>query len=146
MLDNDLAELYGVETKNFKRAVRRNIFRFPHDFMIKLTIEEQSALRCHFGALERGKHSKYLMYAFTEQGISMLSSVLSSRRAISVNIQIMRTFTKLRAMLSGYKELREKIEEMEKKYDGQFKIVFEALKEMLYEKEKPKAKIGFLRD
>ncbi|MCX5749251.1 MAG: ORF6N domain-containing protein [Candidatus Saganbacteria bacterium] len=144
MLDKDLADLYGVETKYLKRAVKRNIFRFPDDFMIRLSIDEQKALRCHFGALERGKHSKYLMYAFTEQGIAMLSSVLNSKRAVLVNIQVMRTFTKLRTMLSGYKELRNKIEEMEKKYDGQFKIVFDALREMLHEKEKPKGRFGFI--
>jgi phage regulator Rha-like protein len=144
MLDSDLAELYGVSTYDLKRAVRRNLSRFPADFMFELTQEEYSALRRHSGALKRGAHSKYLPYAFTEHGVLMLSSVLNSERAVPVNIQIMRTFTKLREMLASNKELRRKIEEMEKKYDHQFKLVFQAIKELLVPPApKPKGPIGF---
>ena len=144
MVDKDLAELYGVTTYDLKRAVRRNLSRFPADFMFELTGEEHSALRRHFGALERGSHSKYLPYAFTEHGILMLSSVLNSERAVQVNIQIMRTFSQLREMLAGNKELKLKIEEMEKKYDSQFKVVFQAIRELFEPPaSKPKRRIGF---
>ncbi len=144
MVDKDLAELYGVTTYDLKRAVRRNLSRFPADFMFEMTKEEYSALRRQFGVLKRGSHSKYLPYAFTEHGILMLSSVLNSERAVQVNIQIMRTFTQLREMLAGNKELKQKIEEMEKKYDHQFQIVFQAIKKLL-EPPSPKSKgpIGF---
>lgn len=121
MLDKDLAELYGVTTYDLKRAVRRNLSRFPADFMFELTRQEHSALSRHFGALNRGAHSKYLSYAFTEHGILMLSSVLNSERAVEVNIQIMRTFTKLRRLMLEHAGLRKKIEDMESKYDYQFK-------------------------
>ena len=131
MLDRDLAELYGVTTYDLKRAVRRNPSRFPTDFMFELTQQEHSDLRRHFGVLKRGAHSKYLPYAFTDYGILMLSSVLNSKRAVEVNIQIMRTFTKLRQMLASHKELRRKIEEMEKKYDYQLQVVFKAVKKLL---------------
>jgi phage regulator Rha-like protein len=121
MLDRDLAALYGVETKMLNRAVKRNTERFPEDFMFQLSKEEYTELlRCQFGTLKRGQHSKYSPYAFTENGVAMLSSVLNSRRAIQVNIQIMRTFTKIREMIATHKELKQKIEEMEKKYDYQF--------------------------
>ena len=144
MLDKDLAELYQVTTYDLKRAVRRNLSRFPVDFMFELTRQEHSALRRHFGALKRGSHSKYPPYAFTEHGILMLSSVLNSERAVMVNIEIMRTFTKLREILASHKELRRKIEEMEKKYNHQFQIVFKAIKELLEpSKRKPKGPIGF---
>jgi hypothetical protein len=111
--------------------------------MFELTQQEHSALRRHFGALERGAHSKYLPYAFTDYGILMLSSVLNSHRAIQVNIQIMRTFTKFREMLASHKELRKKIEEMENKYDYQFQIVFKAIKKLLNPPRKSKGPIGF---
>ena len=144
MLDRDLAELYGVETRVLKQAVRRNIKRFPEDFMFTLTFREESFLRSQSVILEgKGKHSKYLSMAFAEQGVAMLSSVLKSDRAIQVNIQIMRTFTRLREMLAGHKDLQKKIEDMEAKYDKQFRMVFEAIKQLLSEKEKPKKKIGF---
>jgi len=144
LLDEDLAVLYGVETKQLKRQVRRNIERFPDDFMVELTQKEyQDFLRCQFGAIKRGGHSKYLPYAFTEQGVAMLSSVLNSKRAILVNIQIMRAFTRLREMLLTHKDLKRKIEVMEKKYDQQFKAVFEAIKQLLISSEKPKRRIGF---
>jgi len=143
MLDKDLAELYGVETKRLKEQVRRNIERFPQDFMFELTKDEYQALRSQIATLKRGQHSKYAPFAFTEHGVLMLSSVLNSERAIQVNIQIMRTFTKLREMLSTHKDLKRKIESMEKKYDEQFQIVFEAIKQLLTEEDKPKKKIGF---
>ena len=148
MLDRDLAELYGVETSHLKRQVNRNLNRFPEDFMFELTREEVDFLRCQSGTLEtgRGRHLKYLPYVFTEQGVSMLSSVLNSDRAIIVNIQIMRTFTKLRQMLSTHEELKKKIEEMENRYDHQFRVIFDAIKQLIDEDLKPKRDIGFDRN
>jgi phage regulator Rha-like protein len=147
MLDKDLAQLYGVETKALNRAVKRNVDRFPDDFMFRLSREEYNdLLRYQFGTLKRGQYSKYLPFAFTENGVAMLSSVLNSKRAVQVNIQIMRTFTRLREMLMTHKDLKEKIEAIEKKYDYQFKIVFEAIKQLLEPPEKAKKKIGFLRE
>ncbi len=143
MLDSDLAVLYGVETKQLKRAVRRNIERFPDDFMFELTLEEYKSLRRQFGTLERGTHSKYRPFAFTEQGIAMLSSVLHSERAIKVNITIMRAFVKLRRLLQTNDELNNKFKEMEKKYDKQFKIVFQVLKKLMEQPEPPRKEIGF---
>ena len=144
MLDSDLAELYDVETKVLNQAVKRNIARFPEDFMFQLNKEEASGLsRSQFVTLKRGQNIKYLPHAFTENGVAMLSSVLNSERAIQVNIQIMRTFTKIREMLLSHKDLKHKIEEMEKKYDAQFKIVFNAIKELMSQPEKPIRKIGF---
>lgn len=143
MFDKDLAELYGVETEHLKRQARRNWDRFPDDFLLTLTRQEASNLIRHFGGSRWGGTRKP-PFAFTEQGILMLSSVLNSRRALQVNIQIMRTFTMLREMLAGNKELRRKIEEMEKKYDHQFQIVFKAIKELLEPPPpKPKPPIGF---
>jgi phage regulator Rha-like protein len=146
MLDSDLAELYGVEVKHLKRQVRRNITRFPEDFMIQLSKEEYDSLRCHFGTLKRGEHSKYLPYAFTEQGVAMLSSVLNSERAIQVNILIMRAFVKLREMLATHKDLAKKLEDMERKYDAQFKVVFDAIRELMKPPEPKKRQIGFHRE
>ncbi len=126
------------------QAVKRNIARFPEDFMFQLNKEEASELsRSQIVTLKRGQNIKYLPHAFTENGVAMLSSVLNSERAIQVNIQIMRTFTKIREMLSSHKDLRHKIEEMEKKYDSQFKIVFNAVKELMSPPEKQVRKIGF---
>ncbi len=142
MLDNDLAALYGVETRVLKQAVRRNISRFPADFLFELSGDEFENLRSHFVISSWGG-TRYLPMAFTEQGVAMLSSVLNSERAVNVNIQIMRTFTKLRKMLLSHDELRKKIESMEKRYDEQFKIVFDAIKRMLLEDERPKRKIRF---
>jgi len=143
MLDMDLAALYEVETRVLKQAVRRNISRFPNDFMFQLTRTEYNSLRSQIGTLKRGSHTKYLPFVFTEQGVAMLSSVLNSDRAIQVNIQIMRAFTKIRQMLSTHVELRRKIEAMERKYDQQFKVVFDAIKQLLEAEVKPKKKIGF---
>jgi len=145
MLDRDLAQLYGVTTGNLNKAVNRNIGRFPEDFMFQLTAEEFKNLKFHFGISSWGGTRK-LPRVFTENGVAMLSSVLNSRRAIHVNIQIMRTFTRLREMLMTHKDLKQKIEEMEKKYDYQFKIVFDAIKQLLRTPEKPKKRIGFLAD
>lgn len=147
MLDRDLAILYGVETRVLNQAVRRNEKRFPPDFMFQLSQEEAAELsRSQFVILKRGQNIKYLPCAFTENGVAMLSSVLNSERAISVNIQIMRTFTKIREMLATHKELRQKIEKMEKKYDAQFRIVFDAIKQLMDPPLKAKKRIGFLRD
>ena len=143
MLDYDLAPLYGIEAKYLKRAVKRNLSRFPRDFMVKLTEQEYDSLRCQIGTLKRGQHAKYLPYAFTEQGIAMLSSVLNSERAIQVNIAIIRAFVKLREILLTHKELSRKLDELEKKYDAKFRVVFEAIRRLMKEEEKPKAPIGF---
>jgi phage regulator Rha-like protein len=143
MLDRDLAELYGVETRVLKQSVRRNIKRFPPDFMFELTRQENQSLRSQNVTLKRGQHSKYLPFAFTEQGVAMLSSVLNSQRAIDVNIEIMRAFVRLRQMLSAHKDLERKLAALEKKYDDQFKIVFEAIAELMAPPEKPRRKIGF---
>mgnify|MGYP001559560223 CR=1 FL=1 len=142
MFDKDLAELYGAETEQLTRQVRRNMDRFPEDFLLQLTREEFRNLIRHFGRSSWGGTRK-LPFAFTEHGILMLSSVLNSKRAIQVNIQIMRTFTRLRELLAGHKELRRKIEEMEKKYDYQFKMVFDAIKKLLDPPRNRKEPIGF---
>ena len=136
MLDRDLAELYKVETSQLKRAVRRNIDRFPSDFMFELTPAELENWRCQFGTSQSDKMGlRYKPMVFTEQGVAMLSSVLRSKRAIHVNIQIMRAFTQLRKMLSTHEGLKRKIEAMEKKYDQQFQIVFDAIKQLLSEED-----------
>lgn len=147
MLDRDLAQLYGVETRVLNQAVRRNIDRFPDDFMFSLTREEITRISqfviSSSASPETLKFSKNVM-VFTEYGIAMLSSVLNSPRAIQVNIQIMRTFGKLRDMISSHKDLARKLAELEKKYDGQFQIVFEAIRQILEVEQRPKRKIGFL--
>lgn len=146
ILDKDLAELYEVETRILNQSARRNIKRFPADFMFQLTQEEALELsRSQIVILKRGHNIKYLPYAFTENGVAMLSSILSSDRAIAVNIQIMRTFTRLREIMGTHKELRLKFEKMEKKYDHQFKVVFDAIRELMTPPEKSKRKIGFNR-
>ncbi len=147
MLDRDLAILYGVQTRTLNQAVKRNIKRFPPDFMFQLNQEETIELsRSQFVILKRGQNIKYLPYAFTENGVAMLSSVLNSERAISVNIQIMRTFTKIREMLETHKEIKQKIEKLEKKYDYQFKVVFDAIRQMMSPPKTKKQKIGFARE
>ena len=142
MIDQDLAVLYSVETKILIQAVKRNIKRFPEDFMFQLTKTEFINLRSQIVTSSWGGR-RYSPYAFTEQGVAMLSSVLNSERAIQVNIQIIRTFTQLRELLSTHKDLREKIENMEKKYDKQLREIFEAIKYLLTEETKPKEPIGF---
>jgi len=147
MLDNDLAELYGVETRVLNQAVKRNIKRFPSDFLFQLSQAEAAELsRSQFVILKRGQNIKYLPFAFTENGVAMLSGVLNSDRAIAVNIQIMRTFTKLRELLATHRELRRKVEEIEKKYDHQFKSVFDAIRQLMASPEPSKKKIGFMRE
>jgi hypothetical protein len=137
-----LADLYGVPTKALKQAVRRNLDRFPPDFMFQLTKEEFLDLKFHFGTSSWGGTRK-LPRAFTEQGVAMLSSVLKSKRAVQVNIEIMRTFVKLRQMLATHKDLERKLAALETKYDKQFKVVFDAIRALMKEEEKPKKKIGF---
>ncbi|MFM6976201.1 MAG: ORF6N domain-containing protein [Sphingobacteriaceae bacterium] len=133
MLDFDLAELYETETKRLKEAVRRNRNRFPFDFMFELTREEYNPLRTQFASLEKGKgmHSKYLPFAFTEQGVAMLSSVLNSPKAIDVNIQVVRAFVWLRQYALTHQDLTEKMKELEQTYNKQFKDVYEALNYLL---------------
>lgn len=145
MLDRDLADLYRVSTKVLNQAVKRNLNRFPSDFMFRLTWQESSRLlRSQFVTLKQGQHLKYRPYVFTEQGVAMLSSVLRSDRAIAVNIAIMRAFVRLREILSTHKELARKLEEMERKYDEQFQVVFEAIRQLMMPPEpKKKGRIGF---
>lgn len=146
MLSQHLAELYEVEPKILNQAVKRNIERFPEDFMFRLTEEEDALLRSQTVTLKtgRGQHAKYLPYAFTEQDVAMLSSVLHSERAIQVNIEIMRAFVRLRQMLSSNAELERKLSAPEKKYDVRFKAVFEAIHELMAPPEpKKKHPIGF---
>jgi len=145
MIDRDLAVLYEVETGHLNRAVRRNIERFPEDFMFQLTKEEMTNLICQIGISSYGGVRKNPL-AFTEQGIAMLSSILNSKRAIQVNIQIIRIFTKLREMIDAYKELREKVEEMEKNNEVNFSEIFRAIRLLITEKEEPKEKMGFRAD
>ena len=136
MLDKDLADLYQVPAKALNQAVKRNRERFPEDFMFQLTKEEYHSLRSQFVTLKRGQHIKYRPYAFTEQGVAMLSGVLSSPTAISVHIQIIRTFVNLRRMATSGQELWLRIDEMEKKYDKQFQVVFKAIKLLLDKSKK----------
>ena len=145
MLDSDLAKLYGVPTGLLNLAVKRNIDRFPSDFMSRLTKEDAEFLILQIAISKkqgRGGRRK-LPYVFTEQGVAMLSSVLNSKRAIHVNIEIMRAFAKIREMILSHKELQRKIDEMEQKYDKNFSVVFEALRGLLNPPEKPKKQIGF---
>ena len=145
MLDVDLAKLYGVPTKALNRAVKRNLERFPEDFMFQLTYQEVRTLRCQFGTSNIGRGGRrYYPYAFTEHGILMLSGVLQSQRAIQVNIEIMRAFVRLRALIASNKDLAKRLDELEKKYDSQFKVVFDAIRELMTPIEPPsKPRIGF---
>lgn len=143
MLDRDLAELYGVETKVLNQAVKRNSKRFPSDFMFKLAVDEKNELVTNCDRFEALKHSTALPNAFTEQGVAMLSSVLKSERAVVVNIAIMRAFVQLRKMLESHKELAQKLEELESKYDKQLRVVFDALRELMAPPEPKKNPIGF---
>jgi phage regulator Rha-like protein len=131
MLDEDLAELYEVETKNLVKAVKRNIERFPAHFMFQLTFQEFTHLRFQIGTSKRWGGRRTPPYAFTEQGVAMLSSVLRSRRAIQVNIAIMDTFVRLRQMLASHEDLARKLATLEKKYDAQFKVVFDAIRQLM---------------
>jgi len=142
MLDSDLAELYGVETKRLTEQVKRNPERFPEDFMYQLTNKEFTILKSQFATSSWGGR-RYPPYAFTEQGIAMLSSVLHSERAINVNIAIMRAFVKLRELLLTNKELNSKLQKIEAKYDKQFRVVFEVLQQLMETPAKPRKEIGF---
>jgi len=144
MLDAGLAELYGVETRILIRAVRRNLDRFPADFMFQLEYQEVRNLRSQFGISNEGPGGRrYLPYAFTEYGVAMLSSVLRSRQAIHVKIEIMRAFGRLRHILSTHKDLARKLEDLEKKYDSQFKVVFDAIRRLMAPPPRESRKIGF---
>lgn len=148
LLDSDLAELYGVLTKNLNKAIHRNVSRFPEDFMFQLTSGEAESLRFQIGTSKKGRGGRrYLPYAFTQEGVAMLSGVLNSPRAIQANILIMRAFIKLRELVATNELIRQKIEELERKYekhDNQLKAVFEALRDLLEPPEIPKKKpIGF---
>ncbi len=147
LLDRDLAELYGVETGALNRAVSRNADRFPNDFMFQLTSDEFENLKCHFGIASRWGGRRTAPYAFTEQGVAMLSSVLRSPRAARVNIAIMRAFVKLRELLASNTELSRRLDELEAKYDQQFKIVFDAIRQLMAPPPAPPPppgrKIGF---
>ena len=143
MLDADLADLYGVDTGALNRAVRRNPGRFPEDFMFQLSADEAEYLKCQSG-ISRWGGRRSRPHAFTEQGVAMLSSVLRSERAVRVNVEIMRAFVHLRQMLSSHADLARKLEALEKKYDAQFKVVFDAIRELMAPPEAPrKRRIGF---
>jgi len=146
LLDRDLAKLYDVKAKALKQAVRRNIKRFPDDFMFELTKEESLSLRSQNVTLKRGQHSKYLPFAFTEQGVAMLSTVLNSERAIEVNIAIMRAFVQLRKMMISHTQLAHKLADLErhiKEHDEQIQAIFEAIRQLMLPPERPKKRIGF---
>jgi len=149
MLDFDLAKLYGVPTKRLNEQVKRNMERFPEDFIFQLTMEEASFSRSQFATLKRGENIKYLPYAFTEQGVAMLSSVLKSKTAIQVNIAIMRTFVRLKQIISLNKELAVKLAILERKiqnHDVDIKNIFDAIRKLTQFEEKPKNKMGFRID
>lgn len=143
MLDADLAAMYGVETRDLVRAVGRNLGRFPADFMFRLTRLEFEDLRSQFGTSSSWGGRRYLPYAFTEQGVAMLSSVLRSRRAVKVNIEIMRAFVRLRRMLQSNAELVKKLDALETKYDAQFRVVFQAIRELMMPPPASRKRIGF---
>ena len=149
MLDSDLAKLYGVEVKALNQAVKRNVERFPGDFMFQLSSRESESLRSQFVTLkagsQRGRHAKYPPRAFTEQGVAMLSSVLKSAQAVSVNIEIMRAFVRLRDMIGQDRELARRLDLLEAKYDRQFKVVFDAIRELMTPPPAaPRRGIGFV--
>ncbi|MEJ2744666.1 MAG: ORF6N domain-containing protein [bacterium] len=146
VLDKDLAALYCVPTKVLNQAVKRNRDRFPESFVFRLNEAEAERvvrLRSQFVTLKRGQHSKYLPYAFTEHGLLMAANVLNSKQAITVSIRIVETFIRLRAWLMTHKEFAKRLDEMEKKYDAQFKVVFDAIRELMTPPEKPRRHIGF---
>jgi len=145
MLDSDLAELYGVTTKRLNEQVRRNADRFPSDFIFRLSTDEFESLRSHF-ATSSLKHGgrRYLPYAFTEHGALMAASVLDTPRAVEVSLYVVRAFVKLREMIASHKDLARKLDELEKKYDSQFKMVFDAIRGLVAEPEPKEKKIGFL--
>ena len=144
MIDFDLAALYGVETKRLKEQVRRNLSRFPKDFMFELTKEEYQPLRSQFATLKRGGHSKYPPFAFTEQGVAMLSSVINSEKAIQINIEIMRTFARYRAMLRENEDLKIEIKTLDNKFTRAFKLLLDKIDALHQKKiEGPRKRIGY---
>jgi len=144
LLDADLAALYGVETKVLVKAVKRNVERFPADFMFQLLPEEVTRLRFQIGTSKRGRGGRrYAPYAFTEQGVAMLSGVLRSPRAVQANIAIMRAFVRLRQMLAAHADLARHLAELEQRYDKQFRVVFEAIRGLATPPEPPPKRIGF---
>jgi hypothetical protein len=144
IVDRDLASLYEVETKMLNRAVKRNLKRFASDFMFQLTADEADVLRYQIGTSKESRGGRrYPPYVFTEQGVAMLSSVLNSERAVLVNIEIMRTFVKLRRMLSSNAELSGRLDELESKYDRQFKVVFDAIRALMSPQLRERKEIGF---
>ena len=146
ILDSDLAEMYGVETKRLKEQVKRNISRFPPHFMFELTKEEYFVLRSQFASLKQGAHSKYLPYAFSEHGVLMLSNVLRSEVAIQVSIRIIDVFVKMREMMSTQKDILHKIEHIENHlndHSKEIQYVFSLVKQLLIQEEKPRKKIGY---
>ncbi|MDH4175931.1 MAG: ORF6N domain-containing protein [Betaproteobacteria bacterium] len=154
LLDSDLATLYGVATKVLVQAVKRNLQRFPDDFMFHMTEQELRALRSQIVTLDdgggrtggRGRYAKYMPYAFTEQGVAMLSSVLRSERAVQVNVEIMRAFVRLRGLVAHDQALSRRLDELESKYDRQFKVVFDAIRELMTPTQpQPKRRIGFVQ-
>ena len=146
MFDFDLAQMYGVETRALKQAVKRNPDHFPKDFMFVLNMTEVKKMVSQNVIPSRKLLGGAKPMGFTEQGVSMLSSVLKSKRAVKVNISIMRAFVQMRQLLEGNKELSKKISELEKKYDSQFKLVFDAIKTLIHQKQQPRERIGFLKD
>ena len=145
MFDFDLAEMYGIETKRLKHAVRRNIERFPEDFMFELTMEEFQNLRTQFASSSWGG-SRYPPFAFTEHGAVMLASILNSETAVKASIFVVRTFIKLRQLISGYHELTERMDGLEEKYDSQFQQVIHDLEGLAEKKKEPRKLIGFKED
>ncbi len=143
ILDEDLAELYGVETKKLIQAVKRNIERFPVDFMFQLTNQEFANLKFQFGTSSQWGGRRTPPYAFSEQGVAMLSSVLHSSRAVQVNVEIMRTFVRLRRILASHADLAERLEELEQKYDAQFRAVFDAIRQLMQAEGKERKAVGF---
>ncbi|OFW51958.1 MAG: DNA-binding protein [Acidobacteria bacterium RIFCSPLOWO2_12_FULL_68_19] len=143
MLDEELASLYGVQTKALVQAVKRNIARFPSDFMFQLDHDESASLRSQIVTSRSWGGRRTPPYAFTEQGVAMLSSVLRSRQAVKVNIEIMRVFVRLRRMLQSNAELAKKLDELEAKYDAQFKVVFQAIRELMTPPSASSKRIGF---
>jgi phage regulator Rha-like protein len=145
MLDADLAGIYGVSTKALNQAVRRNLERFPEDFMFQLTSSEAARLRSQFVTLKRsrGRHRKYLPYAFTEHGVAMLATVLRSAKAVRVSIEIVRAFIRLRRALESHAELARKLDALEEKYDAQFAEVFDAIRELMAPPVPARKRIGF---
>ena len=148
MIDRDLAELYGVETKHLNRQVKRNIQRFPEEFMFQLSIEERNQLVTICHRLKTMKHSSSLPYVFTEHGVAMLASVLKSDRAVKISIHIIKAFVKLREMLSTHKELANKLAQLERKienHDEEIRLIFDAIRQLMTPPEPRKKQIGFLK-